>query len=134
MAKARILKNLNKIEDSAIKVGSSRFVRIVVRFVPQEQDFLLDMWENPEKYETCYLLPLLSQEEIKLPPWFTPRSDCCTECIAVDADGSFISYIELPEPVYLFKHYQELEEKKRKNSFSRKLFHKIFKILSLKLC
>jgi hypothetical protein len=134
MAKARILKNLRRVEDSAIKVESSKFIRIVVRSIPQEQDFLLDMWENPEKYESCYLLPLLSQEEVRLPPWFTPRGDCCTECVVVDQNGDFISYVELPERLYLYKHYEELEEKKRKNSFSRKLFHKIFKILSLKLC
>jgi hypothetical protein len=130
MSKAKILKNIENIENSAIISGSSKLVRVVARFVPQEQDFLLDMWANPERYESCYLLPLLPQGEIKLPPWFKWRNDCCTECRVVDQDGYTLSYIELPEPIYLYKHYEELEEKKRKNSFLRRLF----KILSLKLC
>lgn len=130
MSKAKILKNIEDIENSAIVSGSSKFVRVIVRFIPQEQDFLWDMWQNPEKYEYRYNLPLLDNGEIKLPPWFTWRNDCCTECRVVDQDGNTLSYIELPEPVYLYKHYEELEKKKRKNSFLIRLF----KILSLKLC
>jgi hypothetical protein len=132
--KAKILKNFNEIENTAVKMGSSKFIRVVVRFIPQEQDFLLDMWANPEKYESCYYLPLISQEEIKLPPWFKSRSDCCTECRVVDSDGDTLSYVDLPEPIYLYKYYEELEEKKRKSNFLRRLFHKVFKIFSLKLC
>jgi hypothetical protein len=124
MSKAKILRNTEEIQNSAIMIDGSKFIRVVIRFVPQEQDFLLDMWANPEEYESCYLLPLLSDKEIILPPWFKHRADCCTECRIVDRYGSTLSYVELPEPVYLYKHYELLEQKKKKN-FLRKLLHKI---------
>jgi hypothetical protein len=52
MSKAKILDSIEDVKNSAIRRSeSSRFIRIVIRFIPQEQDFLLDMWSCPEKYE-----------------------------------------------------------------------------------
>jgi hypothetical protein len=73
-------------------------------------------------------LPLIDDDEIKLPPWFKWRGDCCTEARIVDENGYTLSYIELPEPMYLYDHFQKLEEEKRKNKLLKRLLHKIFSL------
>jgi hypothetical protein len=131
MPKAKILENIEKIKNSAIKVDNWRLVRVIVRSIPQEQDFLLDIWDCPERYKCCYLLHLLSDDEIRIPPWFDWRENPWTECRVVDKDGYTLSYVELPEPVYLYDHFQELEKKRKENRLIKRIFRKILSLFKL---
>ncbi|MBX0312554.1 MAG: hypothetical protein JHC31_12420 [Sulfurihydrogenibium sp.] len=131
MSKAKILRNIEEVKNSAINTDNSKFVRIIVRSIPQEQDFLLDMWNCPERYEYCYLLPLLDNDKIRIPPWFNWREDSWTECRIVDENGHTLSYIELPEPVYLYRHFRELERKKKENRLTKRIFRKILSLFKL---
>jgi hypothetical protein len=95
------------------KECNSYFVRVAVEYIPEEQDYLWDKWQNPEDYVVYYELPVdIYKYELILPPWFKHRRSNCIECYVVDEKGNYIARVDLPEGVYLREELQKREEKK----------------------